>query len=560
MFSWVKNLKIYFFENLNSILFLAIFNFILFCIHRNYNIISSLRKLNDFLFIISVFSLIYLFIYIFNFMIKNILSKFILFSFSFLFLIEIFLFYNFQSIISLKFIQIFYETNTKETIEFLETYLTIPNILFIFFTIFILFFIYFNLNFILKKLINTNKISDKKFLFILSLLLFFLFHDLFKDSYEKNMAKFDYCRIYILMKENKKNIDIYKNLSNILEKTNASILKNNSIIENIVVILGESTAKNHMSLYNYQHKTTPLLDSLKEKGNLFIFNDVISSHSQTLPSVKKMFSFLSYENENRKEWYEYENLLNIIKKAGYKTFWYSNQEAFGKYGNITAALASLSTHSFFNDPFIENKDSFDNDLIPLFLNTFEQNKSKKNFIVFHLMGAHATYKERYPESFKHFNAKDYNFNIKSTYNKRIVEYDNAILYNDFVVTNIINLFKNKEAIIIYVPDHGEEILEFREFYGHADTNYSKYMLEIPFLIFVSDKLKDSNPNLIKNIKNSLNNPYMTDDFIHTILDIANISTTDFDETRSIINPNFNKNRKRILVDGKDYDYDLKNNL
>lgn len=175
MFSWVKNLKIYFFENLNSILFLAIFNFILFCIHRNYNIISSLRKLNDFLFIISVFSLIYLFIYIFNFMIKNILSKFILFSFSFLFLIEIFLFYNFQSIISLKFIQIFYETNTKETIEFLETYLTIPNILFIFFTIFILFFIYFNLNFILKKLINTNKISDKKFLFILSCVLQVIF-------------------------------------------------------------------------------------------------------------------------------------------------------------------------------------------------------------------------------------------------------------------------------------------------------------------------------------------------------------------------------------------------
>lgn len=95
MFSWVKKLKIYFFDNLNSILFLSIFNFILFCIHRNYNTISSLRKLNDFLFIISVFSLLYFFLYIFNHKIKNILSKFILFSFSFLFLIEMFLFYNF---------------------------------------------------------------------------------------------------------------------------------------------------------------------------------------------------------------------------------------------------------------------------------------------------------------------------------------------------------------------------------------------------------------------------------------------------------------------------------
>lgn len=53
---------------------------------------------------------------------------------------------------------------------------------------------------------------------------------------------------------------------------------------------------------------------------------------------------------------------------------------------------------------------------------------------------------------------------------------------------------------------------------------------------------------------------MTDDVIHTILDILNINTPDFDKTRSIINPNFNKNRKRILIDGKNYDSDLKNNL
>lgn len=86
------------------------------------------------------------------------------------------------------------------------------------------------------------------------------------------------------------------------------------------------------------------------------------------------------------------------------------------------------------------------------------------------------------------------------------------------------------------------------------------MLEIPFIIFVSDKLKNSNPDLIENIKNSVNNPYMTDDVIHTILDILNINTPDFDKTRSIINPNFNKNRKRILIDGKDYDASLKNNL
>ena len=50
---------------------------------------------------------------------------------------------------------------------------------------------------------------------------------------------------------------------------------------------------------------------------------------------------------------------------------------------------------------------------------------------------------------------------------------------------------------------------------------------------------------------------MTDDLIHTILEIADIKTSEFDETRSVINKNFNDKRKRV-TGGKDYDTELKN--
>ena len=64
-------------------------------------------------------------------------------------------------------------------------------------------------------------------------------------------------------------------------------------------------------------------------------------------------------------------------------------------------------------------------------------------------------------------------------------------------------------------------------------------------MYASGKFKEKYPEIVKRIEKSLNDPYMTDDLIHTILDIADIKTPEFDETRSIINEKFNAERKRI---------------
>ena len=71
------------------------------------------------------------------------------------------------------------------------------------------------------------------------------------------------------------------------------------------------------------------------------------------------------------------------------------------------------------------------------------------------------------------------------------------------------------------------------------------MMEIPFLIYLSDITKNKYPKLGDKIKFSLNRPYMTDDIIYTILDIVGIKTKEFDETRSIINDKFNDKREKI---------------
>ena len=50
---------------------------------------------------------------------------------------------------------------------------------------------------------------------------------------------------------------------------------------------------------------------------------------------------------------------------------------------------------------------------------------------------------------------------------------------------------------------------------------------------------------------------MTDDMIHTVMELSRYKTDEFDPTRSIVNDKFNEQRPRIF-DGMDYDTEIKN--
>ena len=456
----------------------------------------------------------------------------------FTFIIDVLLLKNFGALMNAGFFQVLLETNKKEGIEFFRMYFN--------FKIFLLVILFLLINFILCKIFN-RKIDINKFFKIKFLKIIFIFCLIFPviDKFEFTRF-FAAKRFYFSIKEAYENVNEYRNIGEKFKNNKLTIISNDSQIKNIILVIGESTTRNHMSLYNYSLETNPLLKKI-DKKNLYKFTDTISPHSHTIPVIKKLLTF--YNRESKEEWYKYNNLIDIMKKSGYKTYWFSNQESAGIYGNVAVALGRQSDKVLFNtyrDSQTEVNLAYDEQIIDKSIGKIE--KENKNFIVYHLMGTHGTYRNRYPENFKIFENKT---------QKMIEEYDNAVLYNDYVINKIISNFKNEESIILYASDHGEEVYDFRDFVGHTETKVSRYMVEIPFLIYTSDKFIKNYPEKVESIKNSVNKPYMTDDLIHTILDIADIKTSEFDETRSIINKNFNGQRKRI-TGGKDYDTELKN--
>ena len=286
---------------------------------------------------------------------------------------------------------------------------------------------------------------------------------------------------------------------------------------------------------------------MENNGELIKFNDCISPYAATTLVVKELFTFHNAESEE--VWYKYNNIVDIMKAAGYKTFWLSNQESSGVWGNFARSLAERSDKY----QFVEKRDSRDNGgvdgkLLPIISETIANEQADKNFYIIHLLGCHQKYSWRYPEEFDKFSADDIEKDISEEKKKEIAEYENAVLYNDYIVNDIIEQFRNlkEDTLIIYLSDHGEEVYDLLDMASHSGDVESSSMYEIPVMIWGSNKFKKNHADKWENIKNSVDRPYMTDDMIHTVLDIAEIETADYDETRSLTNPRFDTSRKRII--------------
>jgi heptose-I-phosphate ethanolaminephosphotransferase len=97
----------------------------------------------------------------------------------------------------------------------------------------------------------------------------------------------------------------HKNVQNFL-KNNSSLPPFDNFVDHngdtprtLVLVIGESTTSRRMSLYGYPRKTTPRLDVLKEKGELFAFSDVIAPRPYTGEVIKQIFSFANQEDTER---------------------------------------------------------------------------------------------------------------------------------------------------------------------------------------------------------------------------------------------------------------------
>lgn len=329
---------------------------------------------------------------------------------------------------------------------------------------------------------------------------------------------------------------------------NCYALDNNG--KTIILVIGESHARFHMSLYGYGRETNPLLGSIK--NNLHIFSNVISPATTTISSLQKMLSFATIKDIQ--PLFSEPTLLDIFNSLGYKTWWLSNQQISGIHDTWSKLYGEKAlTHIFINSTNNWHNYSFDENLFPYYDNALKDTAAKKLIIV-HLMGSHERADKRYSSKFNLFTTTTFpkSANNLNTHQKNYINYyDNSIAYNDYILYTLISKTqKLKEKVcLVYVADHGEEVCEETDFYGHNEGVTSKYMCEIPFFIYSSNNYLNETQKTT--LHYNIDKAFQTDNLLHGILDLANLRTKMYDSTKSIFNTRFTPSKR--YINGLDYD-------
>ena len=364
---------------------------------------------------------------------------------------------------------------------------------FIFYNIILLIIYFFITTFIfLLKVSKKNRIYLKK-----SLAIIFIFFSIYQTTWSS---------LNLFFKNSDAFIQVRNNFDNIIP----SVSSNPKL--NILLYIGESTSVMNMSLYGYPRLTNPNLSRFEAKEKGFIkFENVLSTHTHTSPSLLEAFSIGIDESDKKLLPISQRpriSLIDILKETDISTEYVSNQGSSGNHHYASSIIFDKAIKIFSsNDRLLGNNAyKFEKPLDHIFFNkNFNQKKLDSilpSLNVFHGYAGHGPYTDFIPKNyqnsldnfFKKMNSAAVTGKIDSL--KSVEDYDKTIYYNDYSVSNALQLVKDssKPWIFIYFSDHGDAPFANR---GHDSSVFIHEMARIPFIIFFNDAAIDTEPELYK---------------------------------------------------------------
>ena len=340
-------------------------------------------------------------------------------------------------------------------------------------------------------------------------------------------------------------------------------------VPNIVLVIGESYNRHHSQLYGYDKPTTPHQKALAEEGSLIPFSDVVSTWNLTSFVFKHLFSLYAVGDSG--EWCDQPLFPEVFRKAGYHVTFLTNQFL----PQAKEAVYDFSGGFFLNHPKVSSRlfDTrntqlyrYDGDLLQQRDGSFvtsaavTKEPSPCYMTIIHLMGSHVDYRARYPQKTNtYFKPQMYNRpELTAKQRQTLADYDNSLRYNDSILAAITQRFTDKDALVIYMPDHGEEIFDNKPYVSgrrhNADIDYqlARNEMEIPFWVCGSPQYIENHPYGWQALKDAKDRPLMVDALPHLLLYLGGISTPLYRSELNVISPDYNTHRPRILKGTTDY--------
>jgi lipid A ethanolaminephosphotransferase len=234
--------------------------------------------------------------------------------------------------------------------------------------------------------------------------------------------------------------------------------------ELMVMVVGETARADRFSLNGYHRETNPLL----AKQDVLSLSSVASCGTSTGVSVPCMFSSLGRKGYDKEKALNQENALDVLADHGVEILWRDNN-------SDSKGVATRMKYEDFKSPTLNPVcagECRDIGMLSGLDKYIEARKGKDILIVFHQMGNHGPeYYRRYPKEFEKFKPMCMTGELQDCTQEEIDNsYDNAILYTDYFLSEVIEFLKKYDGdhatAMLYVSDHGESLGE-HGFYLHA---------------------------------------------------------------------------------------------
>ncbi len=283
---------------------------------------------------------------------------------------------------------------------------------------------------------------------------------------------------------------------------------------NVLVVVFESLRNQDLPAYGYSRQTTPELEKFRSEhfNEFHVFEHPYAASSTTMLAVPAILTGMA-PYQPVEEFYSQPFLWDYAKMLDYRTFfisshsmkWYRFDRFYERQKPEHYWYKEKSGKPFFNDLGINDVHTVNEVCRTI------QRKDERSFF-----------------GVVQFNATHYPYNVPKKFKRwkgRFVdEYDNSILYQDYLLGKLFSTMKSKglleNTVVIFVSDHGESLKDHNNI-GHVDSYYAE-AISVPLMMYIPEKIAAGKD--LQTLKSNTKMNVCTIDIAPTILDILGLSS------------------------------------
>lgn len=238
--------------------------------------------------------------------------------------------------------------------------------------------------------------------------------------------------------------------------------------QTVVVVIGESVRRGYLSAYGYPLPTTPWLN---QAPGLFI-NGYTSAAANTVPSLSRTL-VPDYEPGGSSG----NNVVSLANRAGYQTWWISNQGRYGVHDTLISVIAHNATHPvFLKNGSYASQNIDDDGLLPEIQQAITTPASPKVIFV-HMMGSHPNTCDRLFSFPNHYQGR---------FNRKASCYLASINKLDHFLQRLHDMLRQQgpSFALMYFSDHGMSVDNSDSPVRHEPRLQAGY--EVPLILLTSD--------------------------------------------------------------------------